>query len=103
MSNTPSPSPFCCGEGYALSIQGPLRKGAEEEDSGLWGGKVGKKKEEITNTKGKCKGNHCTSPRRSSLALGCVVPLCVWVGLCVVVAAPGVAGQGEVVGMSQRQ
>lgn len=68
MSNTPSPPPFCCGEGYALSTQGPLRKGAEEEDSGLWGGKVGKKKkeEEITNTKGKCKGNHCTSPRPSS-------------------------------------
>lgn len=82
-ANTPSPSPFCCDRGCALTIQELLRKGAEGNDSHLREGRVPKKKtKEITNIKEICKCNHYMASRRSSLALGCVVSLSVWVGMC---------------------
>lgn len=51
-ANTPSPSPFCCDRGCALTIQELLRKGAEGNDSHLREEGYQKKKKRNNKHKG---------------------------------------------------
>lgn len=80
-TNTPSPSPFA----VVRAVLSPSRNcwGKGQRAMTVICGKGGyKKKKEITNVSGVYKGNHYTASRKSSLALGCVVFLSVWVVLC---------------------